>query len=207
MLSCAALVMIVGASLVAGGLAIAAKKNEKVDEGVLNPGGTFSTLPVPTTDSLISAEGRSSGVEGVGGGESVGVESVSVVAQDDTQADMFMNSFQHSIDSYLRHLPAAKSADTIRKQGFEIQATEPPHPLLEQPQAVEVSTSNFKYNYLEAWFKSLLMFEIQRGGTQVVFPLLSAALIPLHCFFIPRVRIHAFLILPRVSSCHSAILI
>lgn len=156
LLTCVTLALALGAALVAGGLAIASKGG-KGDAEVQNPNDSVSTVSASTEERStivndpIATVGDNSKLSGA-----------------DTEADMHSSAstLQHSIDSYLRSLQAAKTADTIRKQGFEIKATESPQPLLEQPHAAQVSTENFKYNYLEAWFKSLLMFEIQRGGTQ-----------------------------------------
>ena len=161
-LTCVALALVLGAALVAGGLAIGVSKGGKGDAEVQNPNDTVSSVSASTAERSIIVHDSIATV-----GDN------SKVRGGDTDADVYSNALtlQHSVDAYLRSIHAAKAADTNRKQGFEIKATESPQPLLEQPHAAQVSTDNFKYNYLEAWFKSMLMFEIQRGGTQVLFPI------------------------------------
>lgn len=186
MLMCAALALILGASLVAGGLVITAKKTKNDGEASTSlDTATLSSLSAPAADRSTTLSVACDDPERCG--ELEGYNAHTQNTKDDPKEEPEEDDIEleHSIDSYLTGLEAAKKADVIRKQGFEIHATKTPQPLLEQPQAVDVSTSNFKYDYVEAFFKSLLMFEVQRGGTQVrMQPPSSSPVAPLHVLYV-----------------------
>lgn len=177
LLVCTTLALIIGASIVAGGPDFGAKKY-KGDSGhpdvtlsvaCVDPDGCDDETPSRLTDLQVTngtLEGYVSDSEVIKeDSEEEPYVGDSEVIKEDTEEEPVL--LEHSIDSYLTELEYSRTADNIRQSGFEIKASASPQPLLQQPYDAEASTTNFKYDYVEAWFKSLLMFEVQRGGTQV----------------------------------------
>lgn len=161
---CLVLGLILFCGLMAGGLGIAskkgaAKKQEEAEASVVctDPNGCDGNSATSRSGASTLAGDTIHGKEGI-----EGHQHDSIVSKD--PADL--PRFEYNIDSLLQNGDFAQQAKLIRSQGFEIKQTDS-GPLLHQPNAADVSSKSFKYDYITTWFKSLLMFEVQRGGTQV----------------------------------------
>jgi hypothetical protein len=169
------LALILGVSFVAGGLAIAAKNRNRYSHGDLaeSTGDVVCVDTAGCEDQVSAVKREAQGTDGT----LEGIEFESDSNKTENKGNAIEGAagdepgearvLEHSIDFFLAGGDLAKQAESIRKQGFGVVETALPQPLLQQPHSVDVSTNNFKYDYVEAWFKSLLMYEVQRGGKQV----------------------------------------